>query len=247
MRAVIQGSCSQGVRRSVKLLKGFRIEQTDPDRFYDLVAHDLVDQLSAYVDVMGRRVLDVGAGRPQFARAFRRLGAGYLGVDPDVAELEGLGREGLGVVASRGESLAIRTASVDVALAINVFEHVRRPELLGAELARVTRPGGVIVVSYTNWLSPWGGHETSPFHYLGGRWAVRRYRRHYGHPAKNRLGETAFKVSVADGLRWARNQPGVTLLDARPRYHPSWMRGVVRIPGLREIATWNLLLVLRRS
>jgi len=39
----------------------------------------------------------------------------------------------------------------------------------------------------------------------------------------------------------------VSVLATLPRYYPSWCRGVVRIPGLREVATWNLLLVLRRG
>jgi hypothetical protein len=103
-----------------------------------------------------------------------------------------------------------------------------------------------VVVGYTNWLSPWGGHETSPWHYLGGHRAIRRYTQRYGHPPKNRVGENAFKVSVADGLRWARSQPGTELLVARPRYYPGWAAPLVRVPGLREVATWNLLLVLRR-
>ena len=103
-----------------------------------------------------------------------------------------------------------------------------------------------MVLSYTNWLSPWGGHETSPFHYLGGRRAIRLYTRRYGHPPKNRVGETLFRVSVAFGLRWARRQPARLLIEARPRYYPRWTRILLRVPGLREIATWNLLLVLRR-
>ena len=45
---------------------------------------------------------------------------------------------------------------------------------------------------------------------------------------------------------WARRRADVEVLDARPRYHPSWATWVVRLPGLREIVTWNLLLVLRR-
>ena len=36
------------------------------------------------------------------------------------------------------------------------------------------------------------------------------------------------------------------MLAALPRYYPRWCRGLVRIPGLREFATWNLLLVMRR-
>ena len=38
-------------------------------------------------------------------------------------------------------------------------------------MVRVTKPGGLVFVSYTVWWGPWGGHETAPWHYLGGRFA----------------------------------------------------------------------------
>ncbi len=59
-------------------------------------------------------------------------------------------------------------------------------------------------------------------------------------------GESLYPVSVAAALRWARRRAGTELIDARPRYHPRWATAVVHLPGLREIVTWNLLLVLRR-
>jgi hypothetical protein len=33
---------------------------------------------------------------------------------------------------------------------------------------------------------------------------------------------------------------------ALPRYYPDWMRWLIEVPAVRELATWNLLLVLRR-
>src|SRR6266700_2024506 len=47
------------------------------------------------------------------------------------------------------------------------LEHVPDPMGLAEEMIRVTRPGGLVYLSYTNWYSPWGGHEMSPWHYLG--------------------------------------------------------------------------------
>jgi hypothetical protein len=44
-----------------------------------------------------------------------------------------------------------------------------------------------------------------------------------------------------------RKRADVEVLSARPRYYPRWCRPVLLIPGLREIATWNLLLILRRT
>ena len=55
-----------------------------------------------------------------------------------------------------------------------------------------------------------------------------------------------YKVSIAQGLGWARRQPDVEVLVTRPRYLPDVARHVLSVPGLREVTTWNLLLVLRR-
>jgi SAM-dependent methyltransferase len=235
-----------GLRRSWALLRAFGVEQTEPDVFYGLLAADSVATVRRFTSLHDRWVLDVGAGPVQFARAFARAGARYVGVDADESEIAPAGTPGTAAIVARGERLPLRSESVDVAFSSNVLEHVRAPWRLADELVRVTKPGGLIVICYTNWLSPWGGHETSPYHYLGGRRAVRRYTRRYGRPPKNRVGENLFVISVGSGLAWARNQPDVELLEARPRYYPDWMRPLLRLPGLREIATWNLLLVLRR-
>jgi hypothetical protein len=123
---------------------------------------------------------------------------------------------------------------------------VCRPWAMTAEMVRVTKPGGTVFVSFTPWLSPWGGHETAPWHYLGGDRARRRYRRRHGREPKNRFGVSLFRVSVAGALRWARTCPDVDVVAAFPRYHPWWAAWVVAVPGLREVLCWNVVLVLRR-
>lgn len=235
------GEQRRGVRRSVRLFSAFLVEQADPHRFYTELADDSVALLREHTDLSGRTVLDVGAGPGEFARAFRGAGAGYVPVDhdPHVPSV----RDG-GVVGDAA-SLPVADGSVDVVFSSNVWEHVREPEAVADELLRVTRPGGLVFLSYTNWLSPWGGHETSPWHWLGGRRAIRRYERRHGHPPKNRVGETLHKVSVRRGLDWAKGADA-EVLAARPRYLPDGAAGLLRVPGLREVATWNLLLILRR-
>jgi SAM-dependent methyltransferase len=234
-----------GVRRSIALLRAFAVEQSQPEVFYGLLAQDSVALVQRHGPLQGRSVVDVGAGPVEFAAAFCAAGAHYVAVDSDPAAIHPSTGNAAAIVA-KGERLPLGTGSVDVAFSSNVLEHVTDPAGFADELVRVVRPGGLVVLSYTNWLSPWGGHETSPFHYLGGRRAVRLYTHRYGHPPKNRVGENLFPVSVSFGLRWARHQPGAALLEARPRYYPRWTRGLLRVPGLREVATWNLFLVLRK-
>jgi SAM-dependent methyltransferase len=133
--------------------------------------------------------------------------------------------------------------SVDICLSSNVAEHVPRPWQLGNEMLRVTRPGGLAVLSYTVWLGPFGGHELGLTHYLGGERAAARYARKHGQPAKNDYGSSLFAVSAGDGLRWATSTGA--LLTAFPRYHPRWAWWLTSIPLLREFLVSNLVLVLR--
>ncbi|HCT77331.1 MAG TPA: SAM-dependent methyltransferase [Micromonosporaceae bacterium] len=234
------------LRRSVELFRGFRREQSDPDFFYRLLADDSVRQLSGYVNLDGKTVLDVGGGAGYFADAFRKAGAAYFGIDPDVGELSARGEVDGGMLRASGTALPIRTGSIDVCYSSNVLEHVDRPELMLSEMARVTRPGGIVYVSFTPWLSPWGGHETAPWHYFGGHYARRRYRRRHGREPKNAYGSTLFSVGAATAIRWARRFDGVEVVELLPRYHPWWAHWVIHVPMAREVLSWNVLLVLRR-
>ncbi|AXO21440.1 MULTISPECIES: class I SAM-dependent methyltransferase [Mycobacterium avium complex (MAC)] len=239
--------------RSVRLLSQFRYERSEPARFYGALAADtaaMVDDLwraGHGESAAGRTLLDVGGGPGYFAAAFTDAGVRYLGVEPDPGEMHAAGPvvaadTGTFVRAS-GMALPFADDSVDICLSSNVAEHVPRPWQLGAEMLRVTRPGGLAVLSYTVWLGPFGGHEMGLTHYLGGARAAARYARKHGHPAKNNYGSSLFEVSVADGLAWAASTGAA--LAAFPRYHPRWAWWLTSVPVLREFLVSNLVLVLQ--
>jgi SAM-dependent methyltransferase len=232
--------------RSITLFRAFLREQADPDHFYGVLAADSVRQLTSHVPLDRATVLDVGGGPGYFAEAFRGAGATYVGLEPDAGEMAARGAPEPGTLRGSGEALPVRTGAVDVCYSSNVLEHVRSPWTMAAEMVRVTRPGGLIYLSFTPWLSPHGGHETAPWHYLGGHRARRRFQRVTGRAPKNRFGESLFAVGVGAALRWARECRDADLVAAYPRYHPWWATWVVRVPGLREILAWNLVIVLRR-
>ncbi len=226
------------VARSVRLLRAFRHEQSDPAGFYELLARDTADRIVEFAALDGALVLDVGCADGYFLREAARRGARAAGVDLD---------KRAGMIIADARALPFASGSVDVCFSSNVLEHVRDPWRMAAEMVRVTRPGGLVYLAFTNWLSPWGGHETSPWHLLlGGRGAARRYAGRHGRPPKNHYGRTLFPVSVRAALAWADAHPAVSVVAARPRYHPRWAHWVVRVPGLREVATWNLALALRK-
>jgi SAM-dependent methyltransferase len=233
--------------RSVRLMRAFRTEQSSPEAYYTFLASDTVCQLSQYADLDGRIVADVGGGPGFFVRELSRAGARAFCVDADLGEMAMLGPAADGSVVGSAVRMPLRSGTVDVCFSSNVLEHVKDWRTMLAEMVRVTRPGGIVFLGFTNWLSPYGGHETSPWHYLGGERAAARYQRRHGRPPKNRYGRSLYPVSVAAVLGWARSAPGTVVIDAVPRYLPGWSRPLLRAPVLREFLTWNLLLVLRRT
>jgi SAM-dependent methyltransferase len=237
--------------RSLRLLGEFRFEQRDPARFYGALAEDtaaMVTDLWRATDgtsPSGRTLLDVGGGPGYFAKAFSDAGIEYIGVEPDPAEMHAGPAIGVGpanYVRASGTALPFADASVDICLSSNVAEHVPQPWRLGREMLRVTKPGGLAVLSYTVWLGPFGGHETGLTHYLGGARAAARYTRKHGHPPKNNYGSSLFAVSAVDGLQWAAATGA--LIAAFPRYHPRWAWWLTKVPILREFLVSNLVLVL---
>lgn len=233
--------------RSVRLFRAFRTEQAAPDAYYTALARDTILQLRQYTELDGRIVIDVGGGPGFFVRELNRLGARSFCVDADSGEMAALGPPEDGSIVASATLMPIASGAVDVCFSSNVLEHVRDWPAMLAEMVRVTRPGGIVFVAFTNWLSPYGGHETSPWHYLGGERAVARYQRKHGKMPKNRFGHSLHPVSVTAVLGWARSAQDAVVVDAVPRYLPGWTRPLVRVPVLREFLTWNLLLVLRRQ
>lgn len=230
----------------MRLFRSFLTEQSDPDGFYRLIAADAVELVAAHVELRGLTVADFGGGPGFYSEAFREAGARTVLVDADLDEIRLHGRRTPGSVVGLAERAPLADASVDLAFSSNLLEHVRDLGAVSDQIVRVVRPGGVVVLSYTVWLGPWGGHETSPWHLLGGHRAARRYERKHGRRPKNRYGETMFPASVRDGLRWLRSRPDLEVLDLRPRYLPPWSRVLLRVPLVRELLTWNLWIVVRK-
>jgi len=235
-------------RRSVRLLSAFRVEQTDPAHFYGTLADDAVAQIESFTRLRDAFVVDVGGGPGYFRSAFTQAGASYLAVDYDRSELTAADLLHQQTILGSGTDLPLRTGSVDVCFSSNVLEHVPTPERMADEMVRVTRPGGLAYLSYTLWLGPWGGHETAPWHFLGGHFAARRYERAHGRPPKNVFGTSLYALSAGRMLTWAdrvEREGRAEVVAAFPRYLPWWSYWLTLVPGLREFAMWNLVLVLR--
>lgn len=227
-----------------ELFRLFLAEKHDPEPFYEQLAERTVDGLPFPVD--GRTIVDLGCGPGHYTRALRRAGAVVLPVDLDPGEFALPGGPPGGEVVADATRLPVPTARLDGVFCSNMLEHTPGTEAVLAEVERVLRPGGWAWLSWTNWYSPWGGHEITPFHYLGPRWGLAAYRSVKGEPRKNVPGHGLFPVHIGPTLAAVQRRPGLRLLDALPRYWPS-QRWLLRVPGLREVATWNCVLLLQRT
>ena len=151
------------LRRSLQLFRAFRVEQTDPDHFYSLLALDSIREVGRWCDLDGATVLDVGGGPGYFADAFAAAGARYAGVDPDVGELTARGGVGTNMMRASGLARPVATDALDLVYSTNVLEHVPDPEAMADEMVRAARPGGTVVISWTPWrLRPAGSPAPRP-------------------------------------------------------------------------------------
>jgi SAM-dependent methyltransferase len=125
--------------------------------------------LAPLLRVSGARVLDVGCGSGAFAAELRDA-ANVTGVDLALEAIR-LGRErGLRYLSvGSAEALPFRDGTFDGVAALDVVEHTDDVRTL-AEIARVVRPGGVVLVHVPAFPFLWGEHDDVNHH-------LRRYRR----------------------------------------------------------------------
>ena len=138
--------------------------------YADERAERLATRVRGLLRVRGdERALDVGAGTGALAFALAPLVAEVVALDP-VPELLAAGRERAGadsnVTFVEGDATALPFAdgSFDLAGMLMVLHHLGRPEVAMAELARVTRLGGtVLVVDQVAPADPVAAYELNRF------------------------------------------------------------------------------------
>jgi SAM-dependent methyltransferase len=223
------------------------VRHRDDPAFYELQAEDAVRWLARWGVSLGAGIsaLDLGCGHGIFGALLARRGCAitfadacnslmpslassrFVQFDLDKDELAGLGR-------------------YDLVVCSNVYEHLARPRQFLQGIGRVLNPNGKLFLSWTNWLSPWGGHEFSPFHYLGPRRGHRLYDKLVKRPRKHTPYENLFPTYIGETMKRIRAVPQVRLLRAAPRYYPEFSF-LLRLPLLREFLTWNCVLLIGRS
>ena len=187
--------------RAAELEKMFHLEDT----YWWFVARRKLarDVLMRYGPKRGRgqagsplRILDVGCGTGATLRVLSEFGT-VVGIDSSQDALRFSRRRGeFGLVQARGEALPAQSESVDVITALDLLEHIPDDAAAVAEMARVLRPGGILLVMVPALPFLWSEHDEALDH-------LRRYR-------ARQLRE----ILEGAGLKVERLSPLITLLLA---------------------------------
>ena len=149
-----------------------------------------------------------------------------------------------GALLADAGDLPLEDESVDGAFCSNLLEHTPDPEAVIREIERVLRPGGWGYISWTNWYSPWGGHDMTPYQYLGPRLGPRLYERRHGPPRKNPYGAGLWAVHVGPTIRRALSPTTGNRADRAALLAPAQRH--LPVPLLREVLTWNCVIRVRK-
>jgi len=222
------------------------LHHQDDREFYLLQARDAIRWMESHGVhfAPNMKVLDLGCGQGLFGAELMKRGCDVTFADESnylIAEIESsrfrpinLDREDVS-----------RLGDYEAVVCSNVLEHLAMPFDFIAGISKLLRPTGRFYLSWTNWLSPWGGHDFSPFHYLGPRTGHRIFDRLVGRKRIHTPYETLYPTYIGSVLRAIRRSPELEILQVAPRYYPE-LRWITALPGLREFLTWNCAVLIAR-
>jgi 2-polyprenyl-3-methyl-5-hydroxy-6-metoxy-1,4-benzoquinol methylase len=183
-------------------------------------------------DLLGRAVLEIGCGRGGFAASLCRRGAIVTASDLSSAALE-VARKAFTDLDVKWlqadvQQLSFEDSTFDTVISCETVEHVPNPPRAIAELARVLRPGGTLILTTPN--------------YLGTLGLYRGYLRLRGRPFTE-AGQPINQLTMAPRtFRWIRQaELRVERVQGAGHYLPVPGRPPIRITPLDRVPGLKLL------
>lgn len=97
------------------------------------------------------KLVDIGCGRGELCAVAQKMGWNVTGVDGHASNVESLRAIDVeGVLADLNRSIPLPDNSRDCAVMVEVIEHIPMAEELMAEISRVLKPGGLLVMTTPN-------------------------------------------------------------------------------------------------
>jgi SAM-dependent methyltransferase len=219
----------------------------DDPGFYVLQAVDALRWMEVQGVVLARatRALDLGCGHGIVGNELLKRGCQVTFADETDFLLPHIPKTGFRQFDVDSDDLA-GLGAFDLVICSNVYEHLAKPEQFIGSMDRLLNPGGWFYLSWTNWLSPWGGHEFSPFHYLGAKLGPRVFDRITRRKRVHTPFVNLYPTYIGRTLSLVRRQSSLRIVKVVPRYYPE-LSFLARLPLLREFVTWNCAVLLAKS
>jgi SAM-dependent methyltransferase len=223
------------------------LKHKDDPYFYRLQADDAVRWIEQSGVQLNSKtsVLDLGCGHGVFGRQLTQHGCAVTFADERNLLLPEIANAPFRQINLDRDDIAT-LGTYDLVVCSNVFEHLSKPNHFLDSVHKILTPSGKLYLSWTNWLSPWGGHDFSPLHYFGprnGQWLYDKFlKKHRNHTIFGNL----FPTYIGQVLTRIRQGGTLKILRAAPRYYTE-LSFLVHIPVLREFVTWNCALLIGKK
>lgn len=229
-----------------KLLARF-LRHKDDEVFYLMQATAAIDWIATQGVKVGPgvSVLDLGCGHGIFGNELLKRGCSVVFADEeDFLAANVTGQKFIRFNIDRDEIEV--PGKYDLVICSNVYEHLSQPDRFLRTAHKLLNPDGVLYLSWTNWLSPWGGHEFSPMHYFGSRSGHLLFDKLTGRRRKHTPYVNLFPTYIGSTLKKLNRNKEVRILRIAPRYYTE-LGFIMHIPLLREFLAWNCVLLVGRA
>ncbi|WP_040548994.1 class I SAM-dependent methyltransferase [Pedosphaera parvula] len=228
-------------------LVAHHLKHKDDAYFYLLQAQDAIRWLEQSGVALGKgtRVLDLGCGHGVFGSELVKKGCQVTFADEENYLLPELAGAPFRQINIDKEDVS-KLGSYDLVICSNVLEHLAKPVDFINAVKNILTPSGVLYLSWTNWLSIWGGHEFSPFHYLGRNRGHLIYDKVVGGKRKHTPYVNLFPTYIGEILGIIRRNPNLRVVKIAPRYYTEFSF-LMHIPVVREFLAWNCALLIGKK
>jgi SAM-dependent methyltransferase len=222
------------------------LKHKDDADFYLLQARDAIRWIEKSGARLGEGVqaLDLGCGHGVFGVELQKKGCEVGFADEDNYLYDELKESPFQKIDLDNEDLG-KLGQHDLVVCSNVLEHLAKPFEFLTNAHKMLKPGGHLYLSWTNWLSPWGGHDFSPWHYLGPKLGHRIWDKFHKRKRIHTPFETLYPTYIGETLAHIRKDPNLRVRRAAPRYYNEF-GFFLWLPIVREFITWNCALLIER-
>lgn len=149
--------------------KLFRFARRGDQGFYqarEYLAEILIEELEEFVDLKGKKVLDVGGERGEFAKILaEKRKCQAINLEP-LKHPQGFVHK---TILASAEKLPFKNGEFDIVLFRGVLQHIPTNKKLKSlqEIFRVLKKEGIGYLMIPPWYSPLSGQNIKPFQYFG--------------------------------------------------------------------------------